>query len=357
MTAISSTRSPARSGVKTSRGRPRCPSRSGTSGHGPPCRPTPRRHARSSSSFATPQRVPGAGQPRSGRCRSERARGTAAAARRGASVDQAARRRRQGGLPGRPQLPPAPRASRTRRRRRRHGAQRELGPADLDGRWLRTLSGRSGGADRQPGLTVGRGLDIGAPARPQPPCLLARARAPASTTSPAGTVDPVDGHDDQPSEPGEPAECAAVGERQPAGGEIGRPSAHPDRGGELAWCSTRGRAWASGRGRPARRCRSCRRWARRRSRRHRPNAVPSGSSWTRPWSTHSQMKPPCRPGVGLDRLPVLLQRPVAVAHGMRVLAHDQGVPLAARRVADHRRDRRVHRAGQVAHGRSPPSPT
>ena len=55
---------------------------------------------------------------------------------------------------------------------------------------------------------------------------------------------------------------------------------------------------ASGRARPGRRGRSCRRSARRRSRRRRPSGVvPSGSSWTSPWSHHSQMKPPCSPAV------------------------------------------------------------
>ena len=53
----------------------------------------------------------------------------------------------------------------------------------------------------------------------------------------------------------------------------------------------------------------------------------------------------------LDRLPVLGQRAVAVAHRVRVLTHDQRMPLLpARGVCDDRLDRRVHRAGQVARG-------
>ena len=68
-----------------------------------------------------------------------------------------------------------------------------------------------------------------------------------------------------------------------------------------------------------------------------------------PWSQNSQMKPPCRPGGGLERVPVLGEGAVAVAHRVRVLALDERVPLLARAgVGDHRLDRRVHRAGDVA---------
>ena len=52
---------------------------------------------------------------------------------------------------------------------------------------------------------------------------------------------------------------------------------------------------------------------------------------------------------GLDRVPVLGQRAVAVAHRVRVLAHDQRVALpAGAGVLDEGRDRRIHRAGEVA---------
>ena len=51
----------------------------------------------------------------------------------------------------------------------------------------------------------------------------------------------------------------------------------------------------------------------------------------------------------LDRGPVLRQRAVGVAHGMRVLAHDQRVALPAGfRVGHDGRDRRIHRADEVA---------
>ena len=52
---------------------------------------------------------------------------------------------------------------------------------------------------------------------------------------------------------------------------------------------------------------------------------------------------------GFDRIPVLGQSAVAVAHGVRVLAHDQGVALAARPgVGDDRGDGRIHRTDDVA---------
>ena len=55
-----------------------------------------------------------------------------------------------------------------------------------------------------------------------------------------------------------------------------------------------------------------------------------------------------QPGCRFDGVPVLGERPVAVAHRVRVLAHDQRVALQTRsRVTDDRRDRRVHRAGDV----------
>ena len=54
------------------------------------------------------------------------------------------------------------------------------------------------------------------------------------------------------------------------------------------------------------------------------------------------------PGRRLDRVPVVRERPVGVAHRVRVLAHDQRVALGAGAgVLDDRLDRRVHRTGQV----------
>src|ERR1035437_7672372 len=52
---------------------------------------------------------------------------------------------------------------------------------------------------------------------------------------------------------------------------------------------------------------------------------------------------------GLDRVPVLGQRAVAVAHRMRVLAHDQGEDLLTRPgMSNEGRDGRVHRRENVA---------
>jgi hypothetical protein len=51
--------------------------------------------------------------------------------------------------------------------------------------------------------------------------------------------------------------------------------------------------------------------------------LPLGSRVSSPWSFHSQMKPPCSPGVRRDHVPVVGERAVRVAHRMAVLAHDQ----------------------------------
>ena len=94
-------------------------------------------------------------------------------------------------------------------------------------------------------------------------------------------------------------------------------------------------ASACGRATPCRRCRSSRRSARRRSRRRtRTASCRRAAFWRRPWSQNSQMKPPCKPGRRLDRVPVLGEAAVAVAHRVRVLAHDQR-QLAARRCSAH----------------------
>ena len=57
---------------------------------------------------------------------------------------------------------------------------------------------------------------------------------------------------------------------------------------------------------------------------------PSGRSWTRPWSQPLPDEPALEPGRRLDRVPVLGERAVAVAHRVRVLAHDQRPALRAR---------------------------
>ena len=113
-----------------------------------------------------------------------------------------------------------------------------------------------------------------------------------------------------------------------------------------------GRLRTCGRGRPGRRGRSCRRSARRRSRRRRPSGVvPSGSFWTRPWSHHSQMKPPWRPGVDSiasqysARVPLLL--PIAWEYSHMIRGW-RWVPFVA--WATIAGDRRIHRAGDVAGG-------
>ena len=59
-------------------------------------------------------------------------------------------------------------------------------------------------------------------------------------------------------------------------------------------------------------------------------------------------------GGRLDGGPILGQCPVAIAHGVRVLAHDQGMALHAGLPVGHdRRDRRIHRCGDVADGLRP----
>ena len=60
-------------------------------------------------------------------------------------------------------------------------------------------------------------------------------------------------------------------------------------------------------------------------------------------------EPALEPARGLDGVPVLGERPVAVAHRVAELAHDQRVPLPiAPGVGEDGADRRVHRAQQVA---------
>src|SRR5919199_6729219 len=60
-------------------------------------------------------------------------------------------------------------------------------------------------------------------------------------------------------------------------------------------------------------------------------------------------EPTLQPVRALDGIPVLRQRAVAVAHRVRVLAHDQRVLLlTGLRVGDDRSNRRIHRADDVA---------
>ena len=279
---------------------------------------------------------------RTGRCRSVPATAPASAATR-AGRGRAGRRRR-------PRPPPVRAPARRRPRAGRSGSGRrrpELRPGDLEPRRRPGLVGRRLEADRQPGLGPRVGRRIG-PAVEQRGTALAgpsrrqrqrarrrrsRRRRPAPSRA--------------RSQSRSRNACRLSTSTMPA-----RRSSQPGRAGPAPRSRGAPTSPASvvGPARPGRRCRSCRRSARRRSRRRRPSAsVPSGSCWTRPWSQHSQMKPPWSPGVDSiasqysARVPLLL--PIACEYSHRISGWrwrpDRGV-------ADDRRDRRVHRAGQVA---------
>ena len=100
-----------------------------------------------------------------------------------------------------------------------------------------------------------------------------------------------------------------------------------DRRGDAA-CAPTSPASAGGPATPGRRCRSCRRsGSSPKSPPYAQRGRPSGSSWTQAVVPELPDEAALQPGRRLDRVPVLGQGPVAVAHRVRVLAHDQRVAL------------------------------
>ena len=223
-------------------------------------------------------------------------------------------------------------SAQTSKPRGAHG--RVLGRRDADGQERLAPSAASGGPAGQVDRRRAR-----------------RARAPAASNAPAGDLDAV--RRSARSAPG------ASRDRGSAGGsrsstrpraQVRRPTPPIRTGAASALVLPhRGLRAAVGPDQPVE-ARSCRRWARRRSRRRTPSAsVPSGSVWTRPWSQNSQMKPPWSPGVDSiasqysASVPLLL--PIACEYSHMISGCRCSPERAWATIAD---DRRVHRAGDVA---------
>ncbi len=233
------------------------------------------------------------------------------------------------------------RPRRSPRRRPGAAAQQTSKPAGAQGRSAavvkRTVSNASSLAGRR-GTQPGRSTVARSPGPRS-----GRPNAPAATSSPS-TVS-----ESARPEPVEVAEVLVVGELDPTRGQVVRRARDADRRGQPL-------VLPHGRLRPA--VRPDQPVAhevavvglRPRSRRRRPSAVrPSGSVWTRPWSQNSQMKPPWSPGVDSiasqysASVPLLL--PIACEYS-HMISGCRWRPGPG--VADDRRDRRIHRAGEVA---------
>ena len=209
----------------------------------------------------------------------------------------------------RPVARPAAGARTTSKPRRR--PRPVLGRRDADGQ--ERLAGVGGVGRAQPGQIDRRAL--------------ARARAPAASNAPAGDLDAVDRQRVARAQPAEVGEVLVVRDLDPAAREVRRPTPPIRTGAASRLCShIAGFGRRSGQTIPSQHEVAVVRLVAEVAA-VRPARPPVGQRLDEAVVPELPDEPALEPGRRLDGVPVLGQRAVAVAHRVRVLAHDQRVPL------------------------------